>query len=173
MERTKGKTTMRLRYAFVGMLFAAAVAGCGGGGGGGGTNVPTSTPTSAPTANGQGILLYEVASSGGTSPINQPSPGQLGVTNLSIPFTELGQDQAFVVQESGFSGTFTFTLTACLGPSNVTIYPSSGAGPDADFIITATAAGICTVKVSDGTNLATVLVDVTTTAVNVSGIKRN
>ena len=180
MERTK-IMSVRLALAIAGTATALLVAACGGGGGGSSpapaTALATATPT--PAANGDGILLSEVApfgsaqSSSSGSPITQPSPGSVQVNNISIPFTAVGQQQGIAVNEQGFSGTFSFTVVDCTGSPAVTIAPPSGAGPVADFVVTSSQAGFCSVKVSDGTNEASFLVDVTTTSGSISSTKRN
>jgi hypothetical protein len=167
MELTKGATTMRLRLVFlVSVLSAGVLAACSGGGSSG---TPSgSTPTSAPS--GDAIQLFLVPASEGNGPIEQPSPGLIGVNLLSVPFTAVGQQQGVLVVETGFSGTFTGSTVDC--PTNaVTVSPPSYTGlKEGVFVITAAAAGFCDVKFKDGstTNYAEVLVDVTTTTGSIS-----
>jgi hypothetical protein len=164
---------------FAGSLTAlAVVAGCGGGGGGG-TSSGSSGPVPTATTN---PLEFEVvpASEGGTSPITQPSPGTPSVNNLTIPFTAVGQQVGILVYEVGFTGTFYAQAQNCIynGANAVTpaivVSPGSISGVKSYvFTVTAQTAGYCDVKISDGTNGAAILVDVTTTTGTISAVHRH
>jgi hypothetical protein len=162
---------MRLRFACLVSIVAACVfAGCGGGGG------SSSAPAAvAPTATpGSGIQLFIVpADEGNGSPITEPSPGVIGVNEISIPFTAVGQQQGVLVFEPGFFGTFTVTVQTC-SPAAVTATPSTYTGKQQFVtVLTATQAGICAVRFTDGTNGAVALVDVTTTTGTISSTTRH
>jgi hypothetical protein len=156
-------------------VFAAALmAACGGGGGGSSSSgAPAPVATAAPTNDP--IQLFLVPASDAGSPVTQPSPGQIGVNTVSIPFTAVGQTQGVLVYEPNFSGTFGAAVKECTGTSTgVTVTPASYTGLSRGvFVITAAAAGFCEVAVQDGTNGATILVDITTTSGTISGIKRH
>ena len=179
MDRSGQVRALGLRIVFAGSLAAMAlVAGCGGGGGSspsGGSTVAVPTATSNP-------LLYAVvpADESGTSPVTQPSPGQPGVNVASIPFTAVGQQVGILVYEVGFSGTFYAQAQNCIyNGANATtpainVSPGSISGVRSYvFTVTAATAGYCDVKISDGTNGAAILVDVTTTTGTISAVHRH
>ncbi len=148
----------------------------------------SATPTPTPTPSSP-IQLFLVNSATDDQPIVEPSAGQLGVNNLSLPFTTLGQQQYVLVYEPGFTGTFSATPINCYdyavtSPTSpptltgttpaVTVNPPSSVGfRSAIFTITSVQAGICNVKISDSVNGASILVDVTTTTGTISSIHRH
>ena len=168
---------MRFHPAFAIAVVAAAVfVGCGGGGGSGsGSSGSAGTaPTAAPTDPIQLFLVPAADASGG--PVLEPTPGTFGVTNLSVSFTAVGQQQGVLVYEPGFNGTFSANPQNCTpaSPLPITVVPASTTGVrSAIFVVTAAAAGFCDVKIIDGVNGAAILVDVTTTTGTISGVKRH
>jgi hypothetical protein len=174
MERVKGMTAMRARFTLAGVAALAALAvGCGGGGGGGSSPAAVSPATTAPSSTGQMQLYLVPASTSTGGPVVIPT-GALGGTTQSVSFDALGQAQGVLVVEAGFTGTFTESVNGTTCNSGVTVTPTSASGKNnAVFVITAAAAGICSVTITDGTNVGSVLVDITTTTGSISSTKRN
>jgi hypothetical protein len=164
---------MRLRFACLVSIVAACVfVGCGGGGGGSSSAPAVVTPTSTPAA----IQLFLVPASDSGSPVTEPSTGQLGVNNLSISFTAVGQQQGILIYEPGFTGTFTISVKNCTPASPVPVSnnPTSVTAQQAVVVVTAASAGFCALKVYDGTpNSANILIDVTTTTGTISNTTRH
>jgi hypothetical protein len=173
MERTNVINSV-WRLALAGGATALLVAACSGGGSGSSTPA-TTTPTSAPTSAATNPMeLYLVpASSADGNPVVVPT-GALGATTVSVSFDAVSQKQGVLVVEAGFSGTYTATITGSACNSGVTVAPASITGSKSGvFVITAAAAGTCAVQISDGTNVGSALVDVTTTSGSISSSKRN
>jgi hypothetical protein len=129
-------------------IAAAGVALICSGCGGGGTppNLPLN-PTPSPTAT--------------------PTPNPLAANPVSLSFSATGATaaQTIAVSETSYSGAFDEGDT-CAGIASVT--PSSASGPKANFTVTPSAAGSCTVTIKDanGQHSAT-SVNVTTTSFGV------
>ncbi len=106
----------------------------------GATPTPAPTPTSTP------------------SPTPTPTPppaGVLSINPLNVNVYGIGSSNAatIIVQETGYSGTFTESDTC--NPSGgqiATIAASSAAGASATYVATGISAGSCTATFSDSTN---------------------
>ena len=75
-----------------------------------------------------------------------PPPGVLSVSPATVQLTGTGLSNAILVQETGYSGTFSESDT-CSGIATLT--SSSATGPAAAFAVTASGAGACSATFSD------------------------
>jgi hypothetical protein len=95
-----------------------------------------------------------IAATPSPSPVPTPA-GAPFVVPASLPgFTSAGQTGTFTVTEPQYAGSFTAVADAASCTSNgaavATVTPPAAAGGNATFTVTAgTAAGVCTIAVSD------------------------
>jgi hypothetical protein len=139
-----------IRSAFASLAFGATVLGL--------ANCTSTSPTPI-------IILTPLPTAAPTA----VPPAAINQSTSALSFTTAGSIQSFTVSESGYSGTLTAAngSPSCAGIA--TFSPASGTGPSAAFMVTAVAAGTCTIKVSDANGQSVgVSVTVTTTAVSAS-----
>ncbi len=101
----------------------------------------------------------------GAVTVNFPSSAAPALTAspTSLTLTGAGATGGFTASETGYAGTITAAngTPTCAGIA--TFSPASGTGPVATFVVTAVAAGICQIKVTDANGqAAAVLVTVNT-----------
>lgn len=156
-------TPLNFRIASrVGVCAAMAVlAGCSGGSS---AASPAASATLSPSSN-TGPQLYQLAS-GSSGTITEPPAGTLGLKTLDLAFTATAQNQAVLVDESGYTKTFALTsqCTASAGAATGAVpataiftaaSPTSGTGPAAVLTITAGATGgTCTFTITDANTTA-------------------
>jgi hypothetical protein len=109
------------------------------------------------TAVAPGICQIKVSDSAGNAAAEQvtvnaassPPAGTVTTSPSSMTLTGAGSQGGFTATEAGYTGTLTAAngTPSCSGIA--TFSPSSGTGPNATFVVTAVAPGICQIKVSD------------------------
>jgi hypothetical protein len=119
------------------------------------TPTPTASPTPTPTATATATPTPTPASV-------VPAPGSLAFTSTGAAYA-----QSLVIAESGYSGTFSETDTCS---SVASVGPLSAVGASYNATVTPTAAGSCTITVSDASaHSVKIPVAVTTSGLVVQG----
>jgi hypothetical protein len=120
---------------------------------------PSSSPSGTPSSSPSGTPSSSPSGTPSTSPTPvpptpTPTPGPVGVllanpSSVSVVGTGAANAQSVNVGETGYAGTFSVS-SDCAGIA--TISPATAQGPTANFTVTGSAAGSCTVTFTDGFN---------------------
>lgn len=127
------------------------------------TPVPTATPTPTPVPTATPT----------PTPTPTPVPAAIGGSAVSISLTVAGSNAQFTVTENNYTGPLNAANGSPTCAGIATFAPASGSGPSATFTVTAVAAGVCTIVVTDNHGGSVgVNVTVTTTTGNINSVKR-